>query len=200
MGRLTPEEQVIDLAIALESTICADGGSDQLSYRFRLFCAAVLADASGGEHEFKMLRGLYNARSAVVHGGKGMSEVAEEREMKALFRNRSVSDFVGECRELTRRIILDFLSEAAKGRSPKEYVQALERVMVCTARSWHRILAQPPVCMGGSASLLTFVLLLIDRVGQRRAVLAQRVEQLQDAAGIAEGHDGAGHLVPAIDY
>ena len=53
--------------------------------------------------------------------------------------------------------------------------------------------------MGGSDSSLAFVLLFIDRLGQSRAALALRVEQLQDPAGIAEGHDGAGHLVLAID-
>ncbi len=133
IGRLTPEDQVIDLAISLESMLCR-GGGDQLSYRFRLFGAAILAGTIGGEYAFDLLRGLYRARSSVVHGGKRMSEVTKEEGMKAVFAGRSISDFIGECRELGRRILLELLGEAVKGRSPEQYVLALEAAMIRQAK------------------------------------------------------------------
>jgi hypothetical protein len=133
-GRVTTEDQVIDLAIALESTICRGGGNDQLSYRFRLFGAAILASIPGTEDAFEVLDGLYKARSKVVHAGKRLGELIVDTKGKKLFVGRSIPNFVTECRNLTRLIILQFLRQAADGRSPEEYIQALERAIVSVAK------------------------------------------------------------------
>jgi hypothetical protein len=42
--------------------------------------------------------------------------------------------FVDQCRELTRRILLEFLEQAAKGCPPDKYVKELERSMILSAK------------------------------------------------------------------
>ena len=134
MGRFTPEDQVIDLAIALESTICRGGGNEQLSYRFRLFGAAILADVSESEHIVKVLGSLYSARSKVVHAGARLGDLIRQTEFKTVFPGHSVAQLVERYRELTRLVLLEFLQQAANGRSPEEYIRALESAMVRTAK------------------------------------------------------------------
>lgn len=132
-GRQTLEDQVIDLAIALESTICRGGGGEQLSYRFRVFGAAVLADVLDAAHVLQMLGKLYAARSKVVHAGKRLSDIGAKD-----LAGCAAPQFVGECRELTRRILLEFLEQAARGCPPDKYVKELERSMILSAKKSHR--------------------------------------------------------------
>ncbi len=132
-GRQTLEDQVIDLAIALESTICRGGGGEQLSYRFRVFGAAVLADVLDAAHVLQMLGKLYAARSKVVHAGKRLSDI-DAKDLAGC----AAPQFVGECRELTRRILLEFLEQAARGCPPEKYVKELERSMILSAKKSRR--------------------------------------------------------------
>lgn len=132
-GRLTPEDQVIDLAIALESTICRGGGGEQLSYRFRVFGAAVLADMLDSACVLKMLRNLYEVRSKVVHAGKRLSDIDKKH-----LGGRAAPKFVSDCREITRRILLEFLEQAANGCPPDKYVKELERNMISSAKKAFR--------------------------------------------------------------
>lgn len=128
-GRLTLEDQIIDLAISLESTICRGGGGEQLSYRFRVFGAAVLADKLKAEDAFKLLGSLYTARSKIVHAGERLASF----KAKDLL-GRSAPQFVVDCRELARWIVLEFLEQAARGRSPEQYVKEFERYMISSAK------------------------------------------------------------------
>jgi len=128
MGRRKLEDQIIDLAIALESTICR-GGGEQLSYRFRVFGAAILAGAPGVDNPVSWLRSMYEARSKVVHEGQRLAK----------FKTRDLQDcqpldFVAKCRELARLILLDFIEQAALGRTPTDYIRALEMAMIASAK------------------------------------------------------------------
>jgi len=66
--RQTPEDQIIDLIIALEALY---GGSDSeaIGYKIRLRAATYLSDSPEGRLEmFKLLKQAYDERSKVVHG------------------------------------------------------------------------------------------------------------------------------------
>lgn len=130
-GRMTMEDQIIDLAIALESTICRGGGSEQLSYRFRVFGAAVLADKMVGDDAIALLGALYSARSKIVHAGHRLADLQQ----KVLAGRSDPARFVSDCREAARWVLLDFLTQASKGRSPEAYVKDLERVMIRSAKA-----------------------------------------------------------------
>lgn len=64
--RSVPLDRIVDITIALESLI---SGKEELRYKFSLFNSLI---AEGGVDDrlsaFSMLRDLYDARSAIVHG------------------------------------------------------------------------------------------------------------------------------------
>lgn len=129
-SRHTLEDQVIDLAIALESTLCRGGGTEQVSYRFRVFGAAVLSDKRRADDSMKLLGSLYTARSKVVHAGQRLNSL-KPKELLGL----TPEQFVADCREVTRCIVLEFLNQAVQGRSPDEYIGDLERAMITSAKA-----------------------------------------------------------------
>jgi hypothetical protein len=131
-GRPTLEDKVIDLAIALESVLCLAGGEEQLSYRFRLFGAAILDGIPGHSDAKKLLNALYVARSKIVHGAQRLSDLQKSKRNPLL--GLSAQEFVGRSTEVTRTVVLEFLREAAAGRSPTQYCQHLEASMIRCAK------------------------------------------------------------------
>jgi hypothetical protein len=74
--RNIPEDQIIDLTVALESTLLADRG-EELTYRLAVRGAALLANV-GTPWELRKSRALlatmYDVRSRIVHGGQQLSD------------------------------------------------------------------------------------------------------------------------------
>lgn len=131
-GKHTAEDSVIDLAIALESLLCRMNDKAQLSFKFRLFGAAILAGTPECEGAEKLLRQLYDARSSVVHGGKRLAEL---RGRKELLEGMDPKEFIEKCSEATRRVIVAFLKEAEAGRSPEAYLRNLQDSMIQNAKA-----------------------------------------------------------------
>jgi hypothetical protein len=59
---------LLDLAIAMESALLK-GTRDELRFRFALYGALFVADSFAPEDAFSRLKKVYDARSALVHGG-----------------------------------------------------------------------------------------------------------------------------------
>lgn len=73
--RSRPEDAILDYSIGLESLLTR-GVSDELSYRFALRGATILAwESSNKDSYYKSLRDFYDIRSKIVHG----SQVDEEK-------------------------------------------------------------------------------------------------------------------------
>ncbi len=67
-GRYREDDAIIDYAIGLEALLLK-GINDELSYRFSLRGATILAsDIGGREKFFRQLRSFYDIRSKIVHG------------------------------------------------------------------------------------------------------------------------------------
>lgn len=70
-----PSDAIIDLAIALEAVLSDKNNKDELTYRLRLRAAQFLETDLARKHQVKaFVTKLYNARSAIVHGGIPKSE------------------------------------------------------------------------------------------------------------------------------
>jgi len=69
LSRTRLDDRIVDYAIGLEALLLGDSKNDELSYRFRLRGAMVLAEVGEDRHQaFQNLKDFYNARSTIVHG------------------------------------------------------------------------------------------------------------------------------------
>jgi len=69
LSRMRLDDKIVDYAIGLEALLLCDSKQDELSYRFRMRGAMVLAEVGEDRHQaFQNLKDLYNARSTIVHG------------------------------------------------------------------------------------------------------------------------------------
>jgi len=69
LSRTRLDDRIVDYAIGLEALLLGDSKQDELSYRFRLRGAMVLAEVGEDRHQsFQDLKDFYNARSTIVHG------------------------------------------------------------------------------------------------------------------------------------
>lgn len=101
------EDRLIDLAVALESSLLADAESKtELRYRFALHGAALLAQQRDPEEVRAFLLKMYDARSAIVHGGKSLSEMKK----KDLF-GMEWRDFANASEDMTRSILGQYVRE-----------------------------------------------------------------------------------------
>jgi hypothetical protein len=113
------EDRLIALTIALESTLLADvlDPKTDLKYRFVLHGAAVLADRRPQDvHAF--LRAMYDARSAVVHSGRTLSEIKKKDLLHLDWR-----EFAQACEDMTRGILAEYVRELR--RQPGSTVQSI---------------------------------------------------------------------------
>ena len=70
LTRTRDDDRIVDYAIGLEALLLkGDKEQGELSYRFRLRGAMVLAETGEDRHKaFQDLKDFYDARSAIVHG------------------------------------------------------------------------------------------------------------------------------------
>lgn len=70
LSRTRLDDRIVDYAIGLEALVLkGDQEQGELSYRFRLRGAMVLAETGEDRHQaFQNLKDFYNARSTIVHG------------------------------------------------------------------------------------------------------------------------------------
>lgn len=108
-GRETFEDWLIDLTVALESTLLAGMKSQtELKYRFTQRGTALLGTKRSPQELHKLLSQMYDARSAVVHAGKFVGEIAQKKGGKDTL-GLSAKEFLLACEEVTREILVVYL-------------------------------------------------------------------------------------------
>jgi Apea-like HEPN len=114
--RIDPEDQIIDLTIALESSLLY-GLKDELSFRLGVRGAALLATTRDPQKAAQLLRVLYAVRSKVVHEGRTLSDLLESGDDAAKDFRKSVQQsgqpldaiqLLEEFEEIVRQVLREY--------------------------------------------------------------------------------------------
>lgn len=128
--RNIPEDQIIDLTIALESTLLGDV-EDKLKYRLAVRGAALLADAESPWEPRKskaLLFGMYDVRSSIVHNGQQLSDPKVVKKIRNL--GMQPKDFLQQCEQIVRDVLKAYVQRRTLGQSVKQVNEDLEaRIM-----------------------------------------------------------------------
>lgn len=120
--RRSPEDQLVDHVIGLESLLAGGSGQSEISYRFRLRGASLLSESFGNPRErIKLLSEMYSLRSKVVHGSGTEAAVAK----MVLMAEKALKD-----------ILLWHLRQAATPHGIRKVTVELDEVMVEGGSEW----------------------------------------------------------------
>ena len=120
-GRERPDDEVIDLAIALDSSI-AFGLRQELSFRLSLRGATLLRSRWNPQEVFALLRTLYDVRSKMVHEGLGIEDQARGGKIDG----KTPAHFVSETRRVTRDCLGEYVARLGVHDSLSEINKGLE--------------------------------------------------------------------------
>ncbi len=162
------EDRLIDLTIALESTLLADaGGTTDLRYRLALHGAALLSPHRDPEEVRKYLLKMYDVRSAVVHTGKSLSEYKKKELLDLEWR-----DFAQACEDMTRSVLVAYVRKLSEHSSTtvQSITKGLESRIVHGLGSVHQeqLSSQSPPEFGTSG-----VVRHVEHPGERHRVVVQ---------------------------
>ncbi|MBA2681520.1 MAG: hypothetical protein H0U76_24360 [Ktedonobacteraceae bacterium] len=124
--RRIPEDQIIDLTIALESTLLADR-NEELTYRLAVRGAALLADAEIPWEPRKsraLLTTMYDVRSRIVHGGLQLSDKDNLKKIRNL--GMQSKDFLQQCEQIVRDVLKAYVQRRIRGQSVRQVNEDLE--------------------------------------------------------------------------
>jgi hypothetical protein len=125
--RERPEDRLIDLTIALESSLLADL-DPELRYRIAVRGAALLSPARASGETFRLLRAMYDVRSAIVHGGSEQSDASVQEIIRSLSPAVPPDRFTDEAEELVRLVLKRYVELLAGGsESVKRINENLEQ-------------------------------------------------------------------------
>jgi len=127
--RSFPEDRIIDLTIALESCLLNDV-EDELKYRLALRGAALLNKTHIPSETQKLLRIIYDVRSAIVHSGKSLTDTNIEKMIKKIDPSLVVSNFPQVCENIVRDILRKLIKELHSGESLKNFSLELDNQIV----------------------------------------------------------------------
>jgi hypothetical protein len=120
------EDRLIDLAIALESCLLAmPNTKTELRYRFALRGAALLAKDRNPSETNRLLLTLYDARSAIVHEGKYLSEQKKKDKYLA---GHDPREFVQVCEDIVREILRGYIGGLINAGSQSSVSKVNERL------------------------------------------------------------------------
>ena len=130
-GRHLIEDRIIDLTIALESSLLAKE-RDELNYRLSLRGAALLVDAEPPWEPSKsqaLLKSMYDVRSGIVHNGQQLADL--ERVIRKLQPvGITPREFPQQCEDIVRDILRAYVLRLAEGWSLERVNQELDRRIV----------------------------------------------------------------------
>lgn len=118
------EDVIVDLTVALEATLLG-GEEKELSFRTSLWGAALLGDARDPRQTYEMIRLIYDARSALVHGADNSLARLEKK-----IAPRRMHDFVRDATDLVREVLIGCVQEAATGGSGRLADRLRDRVLL----------------------------------------------------------------------
>ncbi len=122
-GRISPEDKIIDMAVALESLLLWDV-REELKYRLSLRGAALLAMINPlglTRHRLpretqSALKRIYDTRSGIVHNGKTLTE--------------NEKDVPGLCESILRDVLCVYLYQISKGKSIASIRQEVDDIII----------------------------------------------------------------------
>ena len=125
--RIRPEEQVLDYAIFLESTLLADV-TDELSYRLALRAGTLLRKQRDPARTFALVRALYTVRSKIVHSNERWESPAIQKATRV--DGLKPEDYMQSIGQLVRDILSKILGEIAAGRSLGDVCRELDNRII----------------------------------------------------------------------
>jgi hypothetical protein len=135
-----PEDRVIDLTIALESTLLYDVRGE-LAFRLSLRGAMLLSDSYPPDYTFSLLQALYNARSKIVHEGATLFALSTK---SGLIANLGVDKFVADVTQWVRTGIRRYLYRLSDGESLAAIGRALDREIIRGISQRSSVTGAPP--------------------------------------------------------
>jgi len=103
-ARENDEDKIIDLTIALESSLLFEVDSE-LSYRIAVRGAALLNKKRNPEETYEILRKLYDTRSKIVHRGQTLVQIANRGGTLSF----QAKDFLQIVEQIARDVLTEYL-------------------------------------------------------------------------------------------
>jgi hypothetical protein len=128
-ARRFPDDEVIDFAIAFESTILQDV-EHELGYRLALRTAALLRDEYEPAETQRFMKWFYTVRSRVVHAGMPLHVVLKKTKGPGLTEPTPQADFVQRIANLLRAALRAYVRAAASARSVADVNAELDACIV----------------------------------------------------------------------
>lgn len=119
-------DRIIDLAIALESSLLNDV-EEELQYRLALRGATLLADSRNPSETAELLKGMYKVRSKIVHGGWSLEDACKSAKVLG---NKRPAEFVDECMDVARMVLRKYTHRLASDKAVSKICQDLDRRIV----------------------------------------------------------------------
>lgn len=114
-GRQSGEDTIIDLTIALESSLLSNT-RNELQYRLSTRGAALLAGLRKPVETQTLLKTMYGIRSEIVHNGKLLSENGVRKKIESLGLIVA-KDFPHACEDVVRDVLRESILRLAVGGS-----------------------------------------------------------------------------------
>lgn len=131
--RTLPEDQIIDLTIALESSLLTKEKGEELSYRLSLRGTGLLAPRGAWDPDKSqaLLKVMYDIRSKIVHDGRLLSDLEKDIKKKLQPAGISPREFPQQCEDIVRDVLKEYvLREEATGQSMEQINVALDKFIV----------------------------------------------------------------------
>jgi hypothetical protein len=131
-NRTVPEDQIIDLTIALESSLLVKERGEELSYRLSLRGTALLAPRGVWEPSKSqiLLKVMYDIRSKIVHDGRLLSDLGKDIK-KLQHVGIQPSEFTQQCEDIVRDVLKEYvLRKEATGQSMEQINEELDKLIV----------------------------------------------------------------------
>lgn len=106
-SKISFEEQVLDLATALDSSILYDDNASNF-YKLRVRCA-LLVKGRFKINVFKFSEYLISRRNDIIHKGKSLEESLKKDKLLIDSKQYSIGEFVGLSSQLVREILKEYL-------------------------------------------------------------------------------------------
>lgn len=120
-SRYLSEDIIIDLTIALENCLLY-GISDEFRYRLSVRGAWLLAGSKKPQEVKKFLKGIYDIRSRIVHGGESL----EKMDKNFIELGIKKEEFLPSTENIVRDILREYIYRIDQGKSIEEIIKELE--------------------------------------------------------------------------
>jgi hypothetical protein len=129
-SRQSGEDRIIDMTIALESSLLADV-SEELKYRLALRGASLLRMVRKPQEVHALLLAIYDARSQIVHEGKPLHELGKTlKSLGAYFDGFQPQNLAPLCEDVTRQVLKLYLEKLVSGTTIKSVNKTLDSELV----------------------------------------------------------------------